>query len=228
MQQHKSLRNDVNLSLEGKREERQRMENLNLVNKNRTALSVMFSIEAEVRTRQDVNLRIAEFSELVIQSRLCRSIFHQWESVTRPEQLQAKTPIIVCLSVPWRHHLFQNTREPHFGLHVKQLFVKRGSPTDKQHKASAGPLQVLCVSRKKFLISNVCSNGANVHLVKPHKGSHFDHKRKEPCLNRSISFAFSPLVMTFIICSLFWNCFQAFSFLGSSRNVSDGKTKHKW
>lgn len=83
-----------------------------------------------------------QFSEFVLQSRLLTSIFHQWRSVTRPEQLQAKTPIIVCLSIQCRHHLFQNTREAQFGLHVRQLFCEErlscGSTTQSLWVALAG------------------------------------------------------------------------------------------
>lgn len=64
------------------------------------------------------------FSEFMIVSTLCRSIFHPWRSVIQPEQLPAKTPIIVRLSFQGRHHLFQNTREPQFGLCVRQLFCE--------------------------------------------------------------------------------------------------------
>lgn len=55
-----------------------------------------------------------------------------------------------------------------------------------------------CSGRKKILIFNVCNNGLNVHLAKPHKVLHIDHKRQEPCLHNSITFAFSPLLAAFI------------------------------
>lgn len=92
---------------------------------------------------------------------------------------------------------------------------REGLPRINNTKLLPCPCRCFCEGRKNFLIFSVCNNGLNVHLVKHHKVLHVDHKRKESCLHNSISFAFSPLLMTFIIYSLLWNCFQAFSFLES-------------
>lgn len=210
MQQHKSLRNDINLSLEGKGR-RGRGWKISIWSIKTTALSVMFSIEAEVRTRQDVNLRIRVF--WACDRAGCVDPFFTSENLSLSQSSSKPELPSLCVCLFCGDTIFFKTQGSHIlGSMSSSCSVKRGSPADKQHKASAGPLQVLCVSGKTFLISNVCSNGAHVHLVKPHKALHFGHKRKEPCLNNSISFAFSPLVMTFIIYSLFWNCFQAFFF----------------
>lgn len=91
------------------------------------------------------------------------------------------------------------------------------------------PRRCLYAGRKTFLICNACRNRLNVHLAEHHKVLHTGLKRKAPCLHNSISFTFSPLLMTFIIHHLFCNCFQAldFFFPESWQNTFDNITKHE-
>lgn len=177
---------------------------------NRTSLSVIFSIVTEIRTRQPVNLHISN------------SFLNVWY---RAGYVIHFSPVKICHSA--RANASQNSHYcmpvlsvemPSFSKHKGTTFWavcqtavlwREGLPLINNTKPLPCPCRCLCAGRK-FLISNVCNYGLNVHLVKHHKVLHVDHKRKEPSLLNSVSFAFSPFLMTFIIYSLFWNCFQAF------------------
>lgn len=97
-----------------------------------------------------------EFSEFVIYSKLCKSIFTS-ENVIQPEQLQAKTPISVCLSIQWRRHIFQNTREPHFQLHVRQLSCEEGGLPLINHTKPLLCFAGACVLAERNFLSLMCA-----------------------------------------------------------------------
>lgn len=77
------------------------------------------------------------------------------------------------------------------------------------------PCRCLCASREKFLNFNCAIMGLMLTWCSTRKFYMLTIKRKEPCLHNTICFAFLPLLMIFTIYNLFWNCFQASSFLES-------------
>lgn len=149
-----------------------------------------------------------QFSELWYRAGCVDWFFTSEELSLSQSNSKSKLPLVP--TSPFRGDTtFFRTQGSHIlGCGSGSCCVKSGSPADNQHAGFAAPL-LLCWQQDIPALSWVppwswCASG------KHHKVLRINRKRKEPCLPNSISFPFSPLLITFLIYSLFWNCFQTF------------------
>lgn len=158
-----------------------------------------------------------QFSEFVIQRRYVCPVSPSEDLSLSQSHYKPKLPSLCACPFSAGIIFFKTQGRHSLGWAACQAAVlwREGLPLINSMKPLLYPCRCLCAGRKSFLIFNVCNNKLPINPVQHRKVSHVDHKRKELCLHNSICFAFLPLLMTFIIYSLFWNCFQAPSFLES-------------